>query len=58
MKKEKCRGARAQLELPVFSDVAISQSKPQRDCKTVAFFTEEDKRRIKSMDSTSSKYAW
>jgi len=58
VKKSKDSRVRAQLELPVFSDVAVSSSKVHRESSHVKFFTDEDKRRIKCMNSSSSKYAW
>ena len=60
MSKQKTYTQNSQLELPVFADVSLSGfRKPKSDKGTfVRFFTDEDKRRIKCMNSSSEKYTW
>ena len=60
MSKQKNYTQNSQLELPVFADVSSSGfRKPKSDKGAfVRFFTDEDKRRIKCMNSSSEKYTW
>lgn len=60
MSKSKNNTQNSQLELPVFADVSSSGLRQSKSDNSTAirFFTDEDKRRIKCMNSSSEKYTW